>query len=76
MKLLSYLIPIGLFLFFSYYLLWDQEVRLWNNGFSSKTKLPWQYFATDSSGAKGYFAGDEVIWITFTSITSVKTVLA
>lgn len=45
------------------------EKRWWNNGVSKKTGERWKFYATDSTGARGYHDnhGNE-IWISWVGI--------
>ena len=33
------------------------EYRSWNGGFCRENGYPWEYFATDSQGGRGYISG-------------------
>lgn len=37
--------------------------REWNGGICRENGMQWEYFDTDSGGARGYVAGDRTCWI-------------
>lgn len=41
------------------------EKRTWNNGICKSNGIKWKCFDMDSTGARGYKAGEEYIWISY-----------
>lgn len=41
------------------------EKKLWNNGISAKSGIPWKSFDMNSQGGRGYTDGIDYIWISY-----------
>lgn len=44
---------------------WRSDIRNWNGGICIYNGLRWERFDTDSQGARGYKAGEYVMWISW-----------
>jgi len=69
-------IVICAFIFFLVKLGMVAEKLLWNNGTCMVNEKPWVYFDTDSSGARGYKAGERVCWISYNHIDAKAVAIA
>ncbi len=50
------------------FLCYRWEKREWNNGVCRKNGIEWRLMGVDSTGARGYKAGDEVTWIDYPGV--------
>jgi hypothetical protein len=48
------------------------ERSAWNGGICKDNGLPWVRFDTDSQGGRGYRAGDQVTWVSWPGIDSLR----